>query len=72
MGKSSCKKVWRQYDWQQLIRTSPSMESVTLDSDVLAVVSAELSPEHTVIVFANPALFTENTISNCAETALSA
>ena len=35
----------------------PSVEMLGMDADQLAGVSADLTPEHTVVVLVNPALF---------------
>ena len=52
--------LWRVYDWQQLLRGAPQFDTVAATvPNNLAVVSADLSPAHTTVVFVNPALFHE-------------
>ena len=50
-------QMWRQYDWQQLLRSLPSLHSLEGSPDQLAVVSFDLSPACTSVVLVNPALF---------------
>ena len=57
-GARPSRNIWRQYDWQQLLRAIPNFNSEQ-QLNSLTVVSANLSPAHTVVVVVNPALFRE-------------
>lgn len=60
-GPKIAPSLWRVFDWEQLIRTMPSLASLGPRplANHLVCVSHDLSPSNTVVIFVNPALFCE-------------
>ena len=60
-GPEIAPSLWRVFDWEQLIRTMPSLASLEPRplANQLVCVSHDLSPSNTVVIFVNPALFCE-------------
>lgn len=61
-GPKPAQSLWRAFDWEQLCRTLPSLESLAprASPNPLVTVSRSLHPSNTVVIFANPALLREN------------
>lgn len=60
-GPRPAQSLWRAFDWEQLCRSLPSLDSLAPRArpNQLVTVSRSLHPSNTVVVFANPALLCE-------------